>query len=183
MRRTATTKATLALSLALVAFAAGCSEPEATRTAPKLPHQFCWNAFDREDVQPLLPKGKAIKQEAGGFQFSERVRYKSCILYVDGNYGFRAFATFEDEEDSIDWSSWDARRPDEIPVGRKGIAWNTGAATYIACKPVTGTGPSSAEFMELRIHLSGARGQNERKTLPELLKQFTAFAQKELKCA
>ncbi|MEU3832266.1 hypothetical protein [Streptomyces microflavus] len=183
MRRTVTTRATLALSLTLAALAAGCSEPEATETAPKLPQQFCWNAFDRDNVQPLLPNGEEIKQEAGEFQFSERVRYKSCTLYVDGNYGFRAFATFEDEEGSIDWSSWDALGPDKVPVGRKGIAWNTGAATYVACKPVTGTGPSSAEFMELRIHLSGARGQNERKTLPGLLKQFTAFAQKELKCA
>lgn len=183
MRRTATTGATLALTLALATFAAGCSEPEATEAAPKLPQQFCWNAFERDDVKPLLPNGDEIKQESGEFKFSERARYKSCIIYVDGNYGFRAFATFEDEEDSIDWSSWDARRPDKIHVGRKGIAWNTGAATYIACKPVTGTGPSSAEFMELRIHLSGARGQNERKTLPDLLKQFTAFAQKKLQCA
>jgi len=182
MRRTGSIAATLTLSLALVTSVVGCSETQA-KTAPELPQQFCWNAFNREDVQALLPVGEVMKQDTDEFQFSERVRYNSCILYVDGNYGFRAFATFEDEEKFIDWSSWNPRSPDPLRVGRKGIVWDTGAATYIACKPVAGTGPSTAKYLELRIHASGTRGQNERETLPGLLKQFTAFTEKELKCA
>ncbi|MFH9197995.1 hypothetical protein ACH4KT_11180 [Streptomyces anulatus] len=59
---------------------------------------------------------------------------------------------------------------------------NTGARTYFPCKATANSDPSTAKYLELEIFLSGAQVENHRKTLPGLLKQFTAFAQKELRC-
>ncbi|MFD4023754.1 hypothetical protein ACFWRV_09580 [Streptomyces sp. NPDC058576] len=181
MRRPARVMAPLALFLSLGTLTNGCSEAK-TKSIPEIPNQFCWNAFDRTAVQPLLPQGDKLSQEIDPFQFAEHNSSTSCILYVDGNYGFRAFADFEDEEDFIDWSSWAARKPDSVRTGVKGIAWDTGAASYVPCRPLPGAGPSTGKFVELRIHVTDAGGKNAREALPGLLKQFTAFAQKELKC-
>ncbi|MFI1224514.1 MULTISPECIES: hypothetical protein [unclassified Streptomyces] len=182
MHRPTRIMASLALSLTLLGVTTGCSE-ETKKTAPALPNQFCWNAFDGAAVQPLIPVGEKLSQDVDPFQFDEHNSSVSCILYVDGDYGFRAFANFEDEEEFIDWSSWSAHKPDSVRTGEKGIAWDTGAASYVPCRPLPGTGPSTGKFVELRIHVSRASTQNGRKTLPALLNQFTSFAQKELKCA
>jgi hypothetical protein len=166
----------------MVGVSTGCSKTE-KKTAPALPSHFCWNAFDETAVQPLIPVGDNLSQDTDPFRFAEHNSSVSCIIYVDGDYGFRAFADFKDEEEFIDWSSWSAHDPDPVHTGEKGIAWNTGAASYVPCRPLAGTGPSTGKFVELRIHASNTGGKSARQALPGLLKQFTAFAQKELKCA
>ncbi|MEW2069260.1 hypothetical protein [Streptomyces sp. NPDC007346] len=171
-----------AISLSLIAATVGCAEEE-TKTAPKLPEQFCWNAFDRNDIQPFLPVGDRLSQDTNAFSFSERKQSASCLVHVDGDSAFSARASFQETEAGFEWSSFDRLDPDPLSIGKKGIAWDTGALTYFPCKTPVDSGPSTANYLELNIFLSGARVQNHRKTLPGLLQQFTTFAQKELKCA
>lgn len=182
MRRTGRVTTTVAFATALMAAAVGCSQDD-EKTAPELPGNFCWNAFSPEDVHSLLPVGESVKEDADPFRFSERTRFVSCLLYVDGNNGFHAWAKTEDDETFTERNTYESADPDPIPIGENGIVWNTGAATHISCRLPKHSGPSSGNYVRLSIELSGAVGQNERKALPGLLKQFTAFAQKELKCA
>ncbi|WP_146065950.1 hypothetical protein [Streptomyces sp. SM13] len=182
MRRTRRLTAAVTLSMALTAGVAGCAEEKA-KTAPKLPNQFCWNAFDRSEVQRILPTGDQLTQDTEDFFFTDRDRSISCLIGVDGMRGFGAHARFEDIEDIIEWSSFDQLKPDSVHVGKKAIVWNTGGITYFPCKAKANSGPSTAKFLQLTIYVSGTRVENQRKTLPGLLEQFTAFAQKELKCA
>ncbi|MFE2974420.1 hypothetical protein [Streptomyces sp. NPDC059258] len=181
VRRTRRFTAVAALSLAFTAGLVGCSEKD-KKTAPELPNQFCWNAFDRSEVQPILPTGKQLTQDTEGFSFTDRDRSISCLIDVDGKNGFSAHARFEDVEDVIEWSSFNRLKPDSIHVGKKAIVWDTGAITYFPCKATANSGASTAKYLQLTIYVSGAQVENQRKTLPGLLKQFTAFAQKELKC-
>ncbi|ARF76019.1 hypothetical protein B7C62_29925 [Kitasatospora albolonga] len=91
-------------------------------------------------------------------------------------------ARFERNEEIIEWSSFDELEPEPVKIGKKGIVWDTGAITYFPCGAAAESGPLVAKYLELKIYVSGAQVQNQRKTLPGLLKQFTTFAQKELKC-
>ncbi|MFE7483470.1 hypothetical protein [Streptomyces sp. NPDC057552] len=159
----------------------GCAETK-TESTPKLPAEFCWNAFDHEDVQPILPTGERLKQDTEEFNFTDRNRSASCLIYVDGNSAFDVHARFERNEEIIEWSSFDELEPEPVKIGKKGIVWDTGAITYFPCGAAAESGPLVAKYLELKIYVSGAQVQNQRKTLPGLLKQFTTFAQKELKC-
>ncbi|MFG3404939.1 hypothetical protein [Streptomyces sp. NPDC048142] len=181
MRRIKRVTAAVVLSMALMTIAAGCSQGQ-KKAAPKLPAKFCWNAFSPEDVQPLLPAGDTLKEDTESFRFSERKRFVNCLLYIDGNDGFHAWAKVEIDESFTERNTYGSADPDPIPVGRRGIVWNTGATTHISCRPAENTDPLSGKYLRLSIELSGAAEQNERETLPGLLKQFTAFAQKQLGC-
>ncbi|WP_143663809.1 hypothetical protein [Streptomyces sp. rh34] len=182
MRHTGRIVAFTSLSLALTAATVGCAE-EKTESVPKLPQEFCWNAFERNDVQPILPTGERLKQDADDFHFTDRNRSASCLIYINGNNAFDAHADFEDNEELIEWSSFDELKPDSVDIGKKAIVWDTGAITYFPCKATANSEPPIAKYLELKIYVSGARVQNQRKTLPGLLEQFTAFTKKELKCA
>ncbi|WP_327113223.1 hypothetical protein OG206_06695 [Streptomyces sp. NBC_01341] len=172
------TLATVSLLLGL----AGCSTDEKTKSVPELPKRVCWGAFAGADVAPLLPTGDAVTQRAEPFHYSEHVRSLSCLVYIDGNYGFRAVATRRDSESQIDWSSWDQARPKAVDAGKKGISWSDGAASYIPCEP-TNSSPSFGKYVELDVTADHAPDEKQaRRILPALLKQFTAFAEKELKC-
>ncbi len=182
MHRSGKIAGTIALSLGLITAVSGCSD-EKTKSAPDLPNKFCWNAFDPEDVHAHLPVGDETKQDTDPFYFSERRRSVNCLIYVDGNSGFRASAKLEDDEGFTEWSTYESANPEPIAVGKKGIVWDTGAATHVACEPTASSGPSTGKFLRLDIGVTGTQGKGGRKTLPGILKQFTAFAQKELKCA
>ncbi|MER5983569.1 hypothetical protein [Streptomyces sp. NPDC001787] len=181
MREFIKTASTAAASVILATGTAGCSEVE-TEPAPQLPKEFCWGFLTPQELSPLLPTGETATQTSDIFYFADRARQVSCNLYVDGNQGFSAYAELHEDETLIEWSSWDSAKPDPIGVGKKGIVWDNGAATYFACKPTANSGPSAGKFLELRIDVRASRDKEERGTLPKLLKKFTAFAQKELKC-
>ncbi|MFI8007525.1 hypothetical protein [Streptomyces sp. NPDC086010] len=176
--RFAATAATVSILLGLL----GCSADEKTKAAPELPARICWGAFAGNDVDPLLPAGDAITQRVDPFYYSEHVRSLSCLVYVDGNYGFKAFATRKDSESEIDWSSWEQAHPKTTDAGKKAISWDKGAVSYIPCKP-TNSSPSFGTYVELEVTADNAPDEKRaRRILPVLLKQFVAFAEKELKC-
>ncbi|MFI7082300.1 hypothetical protein ACIBUR_01665 [Streptomyces anulatus] len=169
------------LSLTLAVATIGCVKDDIKAT-PELPDKFCWNAFEKTDVQPYIISGEKMTQDADTFYFAERKRSTSCLIHVDGKSAFSAFARFQDDKLGFDWSSFDRLKPNPVKIGEKGIVWNTGARTYFPCKATANSAPSTAKYLELEIFLSGAQVENHRKILPDLLKQFTAFAQKELRC-
>lgn len=173
--------AAVTLSLTLAVATIGCAKDE-IKAAPELPDGFCWNAFEKTDVQPYIIPGEKMTQDADTFYFAERKRSASCLIHVDGKSAFSAFARFQDDKLGFDWSSFDRLKPNPVKIGEKGIVWNTGARTYFPCKATANSDPSTAKYLELEIFLSGAQVENHRKTLPDLLKHFTAFAQKELRC-
>ncbi|MFJ1800984.1 hypothetical protein [Streptomyces sp. NPDC088180] len=181
MRRIRTVTTAVALSIALMTTAAGCSQGQ-KKTAPKLPAKFCWNAFSPRDVHPLLPAGDTLEEDTDSFRFSERKRFVSCLLYIDGNDGFHAWAKVEEDETFTERNTYESADPDPISVGRKGIVWNTGATTHISCPPAESTDSLPGKYLRLSVELSGTAEQNERKTLTGLLKQFTNFAQEQLRC-
>ncbi|MDW4899301.1 hypothetical protein RB625_12865 [Streptomyces californicus] len=182
MRRHAVIMTSLALSIALTTLATGCSR-EKEKTSPEIPNQFCWSALEKKTVQPLMPAGNKISQDIKSFYFTDRISRTRCKLYVDGRYAFGAHAKFPRFEEDVDWSSWEKYKPDPVRAGKKAIVWDTGAASYLPCKPLPGAGPSTATRMELEIFVAGSGNRNDRKALSHLIKQFSAFAEKHLTCA
>ncbi|MFF2235648.1 hypothetical protein [Streptomyces anulatus] len=169
------------LSLTLAMATVGCAKDD-IKSTPELPDKFCWNAFEKTNVQPYIIPGEKMTQDSDTFYFTERKSSTSCLIHVDGKSAFSAFARFQDDKIGFDWSSFDRLKPNPVKIGEKGIVWNTGGRTYFPCKATENSDLSTAKYLELEIFLSGTQVENHRKTLPDLLKQFTAFAQKELRC-
>ncbi|MFF4245819.1 hypothetical protein ACFYY2_15270 [Streptomyces sp. NPDC001822] len=185
-RFTKTATATSASAL-LIASLTGCSET--TEAVPELPARICWDAFAAQGVSPLLPAGKKATFGAAAmrpFALQEDGDLASCTLDIDGVTKFQASATRLGHETDIDWSPWEKADPEPLDIGEKGILWHNGAASYIVCEP--SAGPSSpGRYIDLHLSTYRSQGDHEqekqaRRILPALLKQFTAFAEKELKC-
>ncbi|MEU0371265.1 hypothetical protein ABZ070_13550 [Streptomyces sp. NPDC006283] len=159
----------------------GCSRAE-TKSVPELPERICWDIFARKDVAPLLPTGEEATIDVDPFVLDESLDEPICSLYIDGNTKFQAFARYQNFEDGIDWSSYDPANPEPINVGKEAIVWHNGAASYISCEP--SKSPSTpGKYIDLRLYTFGSPDdQTARKALPAMLKQFVAFAQRELKC-
>ncbi|QEV34890.1 hypothetical protein CP977_24270 [Streptomyces cinereoruber] len=107
---------------------------------------------------------------------------ETCSVDVDGVTRFMVNARFREFERSIEWSSWDQLDPRPLDVGKKGIIWDVGAATYFACEP--SKSPSDpGKYITLYIAALGKVDSEETKNaVPGLLKKFMAYAQRELKC-
>ncbi|MFI9118003.1 hypothetical protein ACIGW0_01120 [Streptomyces bikiniensis] len=185
MRRFTRTAAVVSTAVVTAGLLAGCATEE-KKTVPKLPERICWNgAFAGSDVSPLLPPGdKAEFARLSGRHFTLTDENDSaiCTLYIDGNTKFQAIANLEKFEESIEWSSWDPARPKPLDVGEKGIIWNTGAASYFTCEPAKNRN-SPGRYIELMIiaHYPPDKSKLQA-TMPALMKEFMAYAQRELKC-
>jgi hypothetical protein len=168
-------------SAILVVFLTGCSTSE-TKGIPELPTRICWNVFASKDVTPLLPTGDKATLSARPFVLAEELDSVTCSLDIDGATKFMAYATLRDFEDQIDWAPMDEAKPAPMNVGRKGIIWYDGAASYIVCEP--SQSPSRpGKYVDLTISTDGSPDEEKlRKALPALMRQFVAFTQKELNC-
>ncbi|WP_329041466.1 hypothetical protein OHT61_25735 [Streptomyces sp. NBC_00178] len=187
MRRLTQTTMAASMPAILIASLAGCSEK--AEAVPELPARICWGAFAAKEVSPLLPSGQKATFGAAAmhpFALPESADLASCTLDIDGTTKFQASATRLDYEKDIDWSPWEKADPEPLAIGEKGILWYDGAASYIVCEPSVA---SSSPGRYIDLHLSTFRSQGDReqekrarRVLPVLLKQFVAFAEKELKC-
>ncbi|MFF6790103.1 hypothetical protein ACFY9C_13575 [Streptomyces filamentosus] len=180
--RTAAAVSTAAVAAGLLV---GCAAGE-EKSVPELPERICWGgAFAGSDVTPLLPPGKKAEFSplAGRpFILTGDVDSAVCTLYVDGNTKFQASAEFEEFEESIEWSSWDSADPKPLDVGEKGIVFDRGALAYFTCEPAKNP-RSPGKYIELEITADGAPDKVKlQAALPVLMKEFMAFAQRELKC-
>ncbi|MCX4864509.1 hypothetical protein OIC43_15575 [Streptomyces sp. NBC_00825] len=159
----------------------GCSGSE-KKAVPELPKRICWNVFASSDVLPILPAGDKADVYHRPFALVDDLDSVTCTLAIDGAPSFQAIATRRGFEDQIDWSPMDEADPQPIDVGKKGIIWDSGAAAYFICEPSKGPN-SPGKYIDL--HIAAGNVSNEAKlpsVLPPLMKQFVAFAQRELKC-
>ncbi|MFK4596085.1 hypothetical protein [Streptomyces pristinaespiralis] len=165
----------------LVASLTSCADSE-KKSVPELPSRICWNVFASKDVTPLLPTGDKAMLRARPFVLAEELDSVTCSLDIDGATKFTAYATLRDFEDQIDWAPIDEAKPAPINVGRKGIIWYDGAASYIVCEPAQS--PSRpGRYVDLTISTDGSPDEEVlQKSLPTLMKQFVTFAQRELNC-
>ncbi|MER5368473.1 hypothetical protein [Streptomyces sp. NPDC002722] len=181
MRKFEEAAATSAALVALISLSAGCSESK-TKTIPELPEQICWGIFASKDLAPLLPTGGKAAIDADPFVMEEPLDSSTCSLYIDGNVKFQASADYKNFERSIDWGSFEKANPESINVGKKGIVWRDGAASYLECEPPKSpSGPG--RYIDLQLYAEVSPDSDRaRHVLPTLLKQFAAFTKRELKC-
>ncbi|MGW4053160.1 hypothetical protein ACWENA_20230 [Streptomyces sp. NPDC004779] len=185
MRRFALTAAAVSTAVVAAGLLAGCAESRQD-AVPRLPERLCWGgAFAGDDVAPLLPHGdKAELSRLAGLPFVLTGDNDSavCTLDIDGRPRFQATADLQKFDDAIDWTSWDSADPEPLDLGDKGIIWDTGAASYFTCEPAKNSN-SPGRYIELRISLTDPPDTSEpQAALPELMTEFMAFAQRELKC-
>ncbi|MFC9731441.1 hypothetical protein ACFWGM_08780 [Streptomyces roseolus] len=182
------TRAAAAVSTAAVTagLLVSCAASE-EKAVPKLPERICWGggAFAGSDVAPLLPPGDKAEftpRSGAFFALTKELDSATCNLYIDGNTKFQAIATRRNFAESIDWSSWDSADPKPLDLGDKGIIYDTGAHAYFTCEPAKNPN-SPGKYIELRIHADDAPDKSKlQAALPALMKEFMAFAQRELKC-
>ncbi|MFI8321854.1 hypothetical protein [Streptomyces sp. NPDC085529] len=185
MSRFLRTAAAVSTAVVAAGLVTGCTESE-QKAVPRLPERICWGgAFAGSDVSPLLPPGdKAEFSRLAGrsFVLTEDDDSAVCTLDIDGRTRFQATADLRKFEDGIDWTSWDSADPKPLDVGDKGIIWDTGAASSFTCEPAKNP-DSPGKYIELRISLSDPPDTVKlQAALPELMKEFMAFAQSKLQC-
>ncbi|MFE3145079.1 hypothetical protein ACFXJ6_00140 [Streptomyces sp. NPDC059218] len=181
MRRFVSAAAAVSIFVILAGLPTGCSGSK-EKAVPELPKRICWNVFASSDVSPVLPVGDKADVYHRPFVLVDDLDSVTCTLAIDGAPGFLAYATLQGFEDQIDWTSMDKAKPQSINVGKKGIIWDSGAAAYFICEPSRGPN-SPGKYIDLRITAGSAPDKAKLPSvLPPLMKQFVAFAQRELKC-
>ncbi|QIP86272.1 hypothetical protein GLX30_22080 [Streptomyces sp. Tu 2975] len=173
---------TAALTLMLLQSAlTGCSQDEA-KAVPELPERLCWDLFSSKDLLPFLAVGEEADIRSRPFALAEGPDTANCSLDIDGIPQFSANAALREFEDEIDWTTYEKASPTPINVGSRGIVWHNGAVSYFTCVP-SNAASTPGQYIELTLHTYDEPGNPEpRKALPALLKQFVAFAQRELNC-
>ncbi|XIE79666.1 hypothetical protein AB6O49_20015 [Streptomyces sp. SBR177] len=159
----------------------GCSGGE-EKAVPKMAERLCWGVFASSDVSPILPPGDKVTWGIDPFVLNDDIDTVTCTLYIDGNIKFQATAYLKGFERSIDWSSMDPGNPKPIDAGKKGIIWTWGVNSYFVCEPSKDE-HSPGKYIDMRITAIDSPQKEKLPTvLPPLMRQFVAFAQRELKC-
>ncbi|MEV6203025.1 hypothetical protein AB0M64_24080 [Streptomyces sp. NPDC051771] len=168
--------------LAVAALLAGCSQGE-PKAAPELPARICWGAFSGPEVNRLLAPAEKVSHTARHFAPADAGDETSCAVYADRATSFLAGAELLGSEGDAERELW--RYPDALPldVGRGGSVRNGGATTYFACRPAASL-TGSGKYLALDIDFTGVPDEAKAQdALPGLLKDFMAFAERELDCA
>ncbi|MFD6245276.1 hypothetical protein [Streptomyces roseolus] len=169
-------------AVALAGLLVGCSAGE-PKAAPELPERICWGAFSGPEVNRLLAPAEKVDHRARPFVLTDEGDGTSCQIYADRATSFMARAELLASEDEAEREMWGF--PDALPldVGTGGSLRNGGAATYVACEPAASFG-RSGRYVALEIDFTAVPDEAKAQAaLPELLKDFLAFTQRELGCA
>ncbi|GHE40210.1 hypothetical protein CP980_20920 [Streptomyces vinaceus] len=158
----------------------GCSEAAET-AAPKLPERTCFGVFSRSDLGPLVGKGEEVKESGpADMQLTALRRTSTCSVDVDGRSRFLASATRQPLEQSFFWNAQLIKPPaDPLPLGDKGIVYDTGARVLLVCK-------GSGEPFQVELAISGSIDQVEkggsRPLFTQLMKKFVEAGRQQTKC-
>ncbi|MDX3539054.1 hypothetical protein PV721_32945 [Streptomyces sp. MB09-01] len=171
----------LAVVLLATAALAGCAE-EKKAAAPQLPERTCFGVFTRTDLEPLMGYGETV--EVSGpvdARLTAARRGVTCNVYVDGQGRVLVTATRQPLEQSFAWPPTDPNQPppDPLPLGDKGIVWNTGARVALACK-------GSKDSFALELGLSGSvehmKPGTSRALFTALMTKYLESAKQQTQC-
>lgn len=168
--------------LALAGLLVGCS-PGEPKAAPELPERICWGAFSGPDVNRILAPTEKVSHRARHFVLADAGDRTSCMVYADRATSFRAGAELLDSEGDAERELWSF--PDALPLdaGSGGSIRTGGATAYVACEPAASL-THSGKYLALDIDFTGVPDEAKAQdALPGLLKDFMAFAERELDCA
>lgn len=141
-------------SIAIVVAAgalAGCAEA-GKAPAPRLPERTCFGIFTPADLAPLMGPGKTVNETSpADVKLSADRRSATCNVDVDGQPRLLVSATRQPLGQHFTWPPTDPNQPaaDALPLGDKGIVWNTGARVALTCN-----GPTDS--FELLLTLGGS---------------------------
>ncbi|TDU77953.1 hypothetical protein [Streptomyces sp. KS 21] len=159
----------------------GCSEGTET-AASKLPERTCFGVFSRSDLGPLVGNGEQVKESGpADMRLTAVRRGATCSVDVDGKDRFLASATRQPLEQSFFWNT-ELIKPaaDPLPLGDKGIVYNTGARVLLVCK-------GSDEPFQVELSLSGSTDQVEkggsRPLFTRLMTKFVEAGKQQTQCA
>ncbi|MEV0987406.1 hypothetical protein [Streptomyces sp. NPDC049949] len=158
----------------------GCSEGTET-AAPKLPERTCFGVFSRSDLGPLVGNGEEVKESGpADMELTAARRTSTCSVDVDGRGRFLASATRQPLEQSFFWNA-ELIKPaaDTLPMGDKGIVYDTGARVLLICK-------GSQDTFQVELSLSGSTDQVEkggsRPLFTRLMKKFVEAGKQQTRC-
>ncbi|MFJ3924941.1 hypothetical protein [Streptomyces sp. NPDC090022] len=172
------TRAVAAL-LAVGALLAGCSGEKEKAAVPEAPERLCWGAFEGKAVVPLLGSGKKITDESRDtFSLPADLKQVTCRVGMDGAILLTASAWRKPLGSDAFWQSTDPLHPDKLDFGRKGLVFDSGALLLYTCRT-----PTEAFELELDISYTVSDRNDARARNTQLMKDFQAFASKELHCA
>ncbi|WP_327132272.1 hypothetical protein OG311_15350 [Streptomyces sp. NBC_01343] len=175
--RTVSTLALVPVSLAVLA---GCTGGTET-AAPKLPERTCFGVFSRSDLGSLVGNGEEVKESGpADMELTAVRRTATCNVAVDGEGRFLASATRQPLEQSFFWNA-ELIKPaaDTLPLGDKGIVYDTGARVLLICK-------GSQDTFQVELSLSGSTDQVEkggsRPLFTRLMKKFVEAGKQQTQC-
>ncbi|WKV73737.1 hypothetical protein AW27_020800 [Streptomyces sp. PCS3-D2] len=171
----------LAGTLAAAAVLTGCAE-EKKAAAPKLPERSCFGVFTRSDLEPLVGYGETVKVSGpADARLTAEHRAATCSVDVDGRGRVLVAATRQPLGQSFFWPSTvqNQSAPDPLPLGDKGIVWNTGARVALTCK-------GAKDSFELELALSGSvehvKPGTSRALFTALMTKYLASAKQQTQC-
>ncbi|MFE2475606.1 hypothetical protein [Streptomyces sp. NPDC059389] len=177
VNRTVRSLALAPLALAVLAGCTGGTEA----AAPKLPERTCFGVFTRSDLEPLMGNGREVKESGpADMQLNGYRRTATCSVDVDGRGRFLASATRQPLEQSFFWNAQLIKPPaDTLPLGDKGIVYDTGARVLLVCK-------GSQDAFQVELSLSGSTDQVEkggsRPLFTRLMTKFVEAGKQQTQC-
>ncbi|QTI45730.1 hypothetical protein [Streptomyces nojiriensis] len=170
---------TLAAVLVGVAALTGCGEDKKS-AAPQLPERTCFGVFTRADLEPLMGYGETVEVSGpADARLTASRRSATCNVAVDGRGRVLVTATRQPLGQSFVWPPTDPPVPDPLPLGDKGIVWDTGARVALTCK-------GSKDSFELELGLSGSvehvKAGTSRTLFTALMTKFLESAKQQTEC-
>ncbi|MGP3686372.1 hypothetical protein ACTVZO_16980 [Streptomyces sp. IBSNAI002] len=159
----------------------GCTDAE-KGAAPRLSERTCFGIFTPSDLEPLMGPGKKVNETSpADVKLSAERRSATCNVDVDGQGRFLVSATRQPLGQHFTWPPTDPNQPpaDPLPLGDKGIVWNTGARVALTCK-----GP--VDSFELLLTIGGSvehmKPGTSRSLFTTLMTKYLAAAKQQTGC-
>ncbi|MFE9462116.1 hypothetical protein ACFYNW_00295 [Streptomyces virginiae] len=171
----------LAVTLVVAAVVTGCAE-EKKAAAQQLPERTCFGVFTRSDLEPLMGYGETVKVSGpADARLTPERPAATCNVDVDGRGRVLVAATRQPLGQNFFWPPTDQNQPapEPLPLGDKGIVWNTGARVALTCK-------GTEDSFELELALSGSvehmKPGTSRGLFTSLMAKYLESAKQQTQC-